>query len=59
MTKLREYEVEVRTNCEYVFTTKVKATSEAEAHEAAMVAAKCTPMDQWEQSWADMEAETV
>ena len=25
MTKLREYEVEVRTNCEYVFTTKVKA----------------------------------
>jgi hypothetical protein len=44
---------EVRTNCEYILQI------EADSEEAALAKAEEIDLDEWDQAWAEMEAEPI
>lgn len=53
------FRVMVRTNCEYSLLLDVGGNNEDEAHAIALVKANSIPLENWQQSWADADAETV
>jgi len=56
---LKDFEVQVRKNCEFSLTLDIVAANEQAAHEEAMKIAEQTKDEDWGQAWSSLEAETV
>lgn len=56
---LKEFEVQVRKNCEFSLTLDIVAANEQAAHEEAMKIAEQTKDEDWGHAWSSLEAETV